>query len=76
MMPEFPARDDFERQIPGAAHLEQGVARDGIERLDAAIKKHGQPGKFTNVIRAVLLRQHDLDDLGGKESEKEPGQKF
>ncbi len=73
VMPEFPGRHFFERHVPGAADLEQGVARDRVEGLDAAVEQHGQPAKFADVILPVLLGQHHGDDLGAEQGEEEPG---
>jgi len=75
-MPEFPGRHFLERHVAGAANLEQGVARHGVQRLDAAAEQDGQPAKFAGVQFAVPFGQHDHDDFRGKQAEEKPRQDF
>ena len=76
VMPEFPGGNFFQRHVASAADLEQGVARDGVERLDAAIEQHGQAAKFAGAQFAIPFGQHDDDDFRGEQRDEKPRQDF
>jgi hypothetical protein len=73
MVPEFPGRHLFERHVAGAADLEQGIARDRIEGLDAAAEQHRQPAEFADVILPIFLGQYYGNDFGSEQRDEKPG---
>src|SRR5438270_13139775 len=76
MVPEFPGgrclqtskpiRDHFERNIGGAADLQEGIAGYRIERLNSAIHEHGQSAKFAHMELAVLFGENNCDNFRKK----------
>ena len=73
VVPEFPRGDFFQRQITGGADLEQRVAADRIERLDAAIHQYRQPAELADVELAVFFGRKDSHDFGAKQRDEAPG---
>ena len=58
-----------------AAHAQQGIARDGIQRLNAAIHQNGQPAEAGNVKTIFRFRRLDSrEEPGGENGNKNPGQ--
>ena len=76
VVPELPGGHDLQRQVAGAANLEQRVAGHGIEGLDPAVEQDREPSKFAEVEFAVLLRQHHDGDFRGEQRQETPGQNF
>ena len=73
VVPELPGRHYFEGNVPGAADLEEAIARDGVEGLNAAVEQHGQAAELTDVVFFFRLGEHDGDDLGSEGATKNQG---
>jgi hypothetical protein len=70
VLPEFPRRHLLEREIAGAADLQQCVARHRVERLDAAVEQRRQPREFAHVKFAVLFRRHHGQNFRAEQREE------
>ena len=78
MVPKLPRGDLLERDITGRTDLQEGVASNGVKRLDAAIHKDRQPAKLPRVQLAIFvwLWHEDRDDLGAEEANEKPRDDF
>src|SRR5207244_5460826 len=78
MMPKLPGGHLFERNITGRTYLQEGVAGNGVKRLDAAIHKDRQPAKLPRVQFAIFvwLWHKDGHDLSAEEANEKPRDDF
>src|ERR1043166_4609760 len=74
MLPEFPGWNFLQRHVTRAADLQQGIARDRVEWLDASVEQYRQATELGSVERTVLLWQQHGDDFDGEQRQKTPRQ--
>ena len=76
VMPKLPGGHLLERDVARAADLQEGIAGDGVKRLNATVEQGGQPPELAEMKLAVFLRQHHHRHFRGEQRHQQPGQSF